>query len=240
VVLGGDLTDADRQELESLLGPSPGASHTTVSRQELVDTLRAQNIPVSTTDQAISSAYLVCLGPGAGLSVQTHNITGVPAPLYAGALLIAGVTDASITIAAPAAKPVSGEAALVGVLKASAACVPGGRLDPNRTSLAYNQLTVTASLASSSQTDLVHASAVMLDVLHRVVTGQATDDAAISSALQTAADQQGLTLAASQRADVLHLMQQLHNLAYGQYARGYQIQELAPDQVRVVPTAGAG
>jgi uncharacterized protein YpuA (DUF1002 family) len=236
VVLGGDLTDADRQELESLLGASPASSAVTVARQELFDTLRAQSIPVSATDQAISSANLVCGQPGAGLSVQTHNITEMPAPLYASALLIAGVTDASVTIAAPANKPVSGEAALVGVLKAAPACIPGGHLDANRASLAYAQLKVTASLASTSHVDLTHASAVMLDALHAVVTGQATDEATINSALQAAADRQGLDVDAAQRADVLQLLHQLHTLEYGQYAQGYQLQELGPDTVRVTPS----
>jgi len=234
VVYGGDLSAADRQAVAALLGSDGTASVESVSHQELVDTLRQQGMAVSEADQAISSAHLVCQAPGAGIAIQTHGISGLPAPVYAAALLTAGLSDADVAVAAPPDRSVSGEAALVGALKAAPRCSAQGQLDPQRAALAYQQLTVTAALAAG-QTDPTRASAVLLSVLHAVIVGQATDAGAIESALQTAATEQGLPLDASQRAAVVELMQRLAGRDYGEYAHGYRLDELGPNQVRLTP-----
>jgi uncharacterized protein YpuA (DUF1002 family) len=239
VVYGGDLSAADRQAVAGLLGSDGTATVQTVSHQELIDTLRQQGIVVSEADQALSSAQLVCQAPGAGIAVQTHGISGLPAPVYAAALLTAGLSDAMVSIAAPPERSVSGEAALVGVLKAAPQCGAQGQLDPQRTALAYQQLTVTDALAAG-QSDPTRAAAVLLSVLHAVIVGQATDAGAIDSALQAAAAEQGLTLEASQRAAVVQLMQRLAGLDYGEYAHGYHVDDLGPDHVRLSPGPGPG
>ena len=62
-------------------------------------------------------------------------MTHVPAAAYAGALLVAGLQGGSVTVAAPADKPVSGETALVGLLKAVPTCL-GHPADAQRVQLA--------------------------------------------------------------------------------------------------------
>jgi RNA polymerase sigma-70 factor (ECF subfamily) len=234
IVYGGDLADADRQELAQLFGVEAGAGPTqVVSRQELVDTLTAQGIAVRPTDEAISSVELVCGPVGSGLQVQTRNITRISAPAYAGALLTAGVQDASVTIAAPASKPVTGETALVGVFKVFHSCSAGTELDPRRTRLAYAQLNATADLAADGP-DMTRASAVFLQALQAVVVGQAADAPAIENALNSAALQQGIAMSDRTRGEMLGVLEQLRALDYGRYAHGYSIEELGPDQVRVV------
>jgi uncharacterized protein YpuA (DUF1002 family) len=234
IVYGGDLADADRQELAHIFGVEAGAGPTeVVSRQELVDTLTAQGVPVHSTDEAISSVELVCGPQGSGLQVQTRNITRISAPEYAGALLTAGVQDASVSIAAPAGKPVTGETALVGVFKAFPLCSAGKELDPRRTRLAYEQLKATADLAANGS-DMAHASAVFLQALQAVVAGQAADTPGMDNALNSAASQQGVAVSDSTRGELIGLLEQLRDLDYGRYAHGYSIEELGQDQVRVV------
>ena len=234
IVYGGDLADADRQELAQLFGVDAGAGLTqAVSRQELVDTLNAQGVPVHPSDEAISSVELVCGPVGSGLQVQTRNITRISAPEYAGALLTAGVQDASVTIAAPASKPVTGETALVGVFKAFPLCSAGEELDPRRTRLAYAQLNATADLAANGS-DMTRASAVFLQALQAVVVGQASDAPGIENALNSAASQQGVVMSDNTRGEMIGLLEQMRGLDYGRYAHGYSIQELGQDQVRVV------
>jgi uncharacterized protein YpuA (DUF1002 family) len=236
IVYGGDLTQADRQELAAVFGPDAAtkAPSEDVSSEELVGTLRAQGIPVQPGDQAISSVELVCEAPGSGLHVQTRNITRIAAPEYAGALLIAGLQDASVTIAAPASKPVTGEAALVGVFKAAPAC-SGRQLEPRRTRLAYEQLKATADLAANGS-DMTHASAVFLQALHAVIVGQAPDSAGVNDASQSAASQQHVSLDDDTREEMSTLLDQLRGVDYGPYAHGYSIEELGQDRVRVVAT----
>ena len=71
VVYGGDLADADRQELAQIFGvEAAGGPTEAVSRRELIDTLNAQGVPVRSTDEAISSVELVCGPAGSGYSIE--------------------------------------------------------------------------------------------------------------------------------------------------------------------------
>lgn len=64
----------------------------------------------------MSSAYVELLEEGAGIDVETYNITWVSKEMYQSALVTAGVSDAKVIAAAPF--PVSGTGALTGILKA--------------------------------------------------------------------------------------------------------------------------
>jgi uncharacterized protein YpuA (DUF1002 family) len=119
VVYGGDLTDEQRADLGQLFGAAADNVATdTVSRAELVSTLRSAGLPVDGSERAISSVLVACQPVGAGLRVHTVNITDIPAAAYANALVTAGISDASVVVAAPSNAPVTGETALVGVLRA--------------------------------------------------------------------------------------------------------------------------
>jgi uncharacterized protein YpuA (DUF1002 family) len=104
--------------------------------------------------------------------------------------------------------------------------------------LAYQQLKATTTLAGDG-TDLTHASAVFLEVLHAVITGAAPDAQAVEHALTAAAAQQGVPLEDSTRSQLVSLFQELQQLDYGEYAHGYEIQELGPDRARVMLTPSA-
>ncbi|MGO4887185.1 DUF1002 domain-containing protein [Anaerobacillus sp. MEB173] len=66
--------------------------------------------------RALSSTKITLLEPGEGLNVVTNNISWVAEGMYANALVTAGVKDADIYVTAPF--PVSGTAALTGLIKA--------------------------------------------------------------------------------------------------------------------------
>jgi RNA polymerase sigma factor (sigma-70 family) len=234
-VYGDDLTDADRQEVATLLGAQGAPVPATVSRAELASTLRQQGLPVSPNDRAISSARLTCLGARSGLSVQTYNIVGISAPVYAAAMMTAGVFDGSLLIVAPSSKPVTGEAALVGALKAAPGCGPHAELDSNRVRLAYAQLKAIQGIAGDSL-ELARASVVFLNGFHAVVTGQAQNDARIENVLDVAAAQQHLVLDDTHRAELVSVLQQVHGLDFGEYANGYGVDQPGPDRVRIFPT----
>ena len=136
---GADLTPAERQELEQIFGAGVVKAET-VTAQEMTAALQGTGLPVAATDKSISSSVLTCLDKGVGLTVRTQNITRVPASTYADALVTAGVGDGEVLIAAPQANPVSGESALVGVLKAFPQCQAGTQPDPARVQLAYQQV----------------------------------------------------------------------------------------------------
>ncbi len=237
VVYGGDLAEAERQELAQVFGIDQEAAADTVSSGELAAGLETAGLPAAPTDKAISSTLLTCVEKGEGLRVRTQQITRIPAGAYAAALLTAGLADGSVVIAAPATNPVTGETALVGVLKAFPHCQSGMKPEPTRVRLAHEQLRITAALAGETE-DLTKASGLMLTVVQAVVTGRAQDDTAIGAVLDAAAAAEGVALNPEQRGESIAFLRKLGGLDFGPYANGYQVEQPAPNEVRVVP-AGA-
>lgn len=237
-VFGADLSAGGRQELEELFEVDPATRIETVTTQELVATLQGTGLPVAQTDRSISSAVLTCFDRGQGLNVRTQNITRIPAPVYANALVTAGVGDGDVLVAAPSTNPVTGETALVGIFKAFPQCQGAPQPDPARLRLAYEQVARTVALAGPTG-DLETAAETMLRAAQPVITGQAQDDATVGAALDEAAAVQGLMIAPAQRAETIAFLKRLGGADYGTYAQGYQIEESGPEAVRVVPV-GAG
>jgi uncharacterized protein YpuA (DUF1002 family) len=236
VTFGGDLTRAERTELASLFGVD-AASGATVTASETVAALQGTGLPAAPTDKSIASSVVTCLNPGDGLTVSTRNVTRITAAVYASALATAGVEDANVVIAAPASNPVTGETALVGVVKSYRQCQAGRDADPARLALAHQQIARTINLAGS-RVDLNTASAVLVAAVQPVITGQAKDDAAIGGALDQAAGARGLQLDPAQRTETVAFLKRTGALKYGSYDRGYQVQQASQTEVRVVP-AGA-
>lgn len=237
-VFGGDLSEGGKQELVQLFGADASTKTETINSQELAAALQGTGIEAAPTDKAISSSGITCLGKGEGLTVKTQNITKIPAATYANALVTAGVGDGSVLVAAPASNPVSGETALVGVLKAFPQCQAGQQPDPARVKLAYQQVAQTVAIAGPNG-DLNKASTVMLKASQGVITGEAKDDAAIGAALDAAANGEGLPIDPARRGETVTFLKSLGGVDYGTYAKGYQIQQVNPNEAKVTP-AGAG
>ena len=240
-VYGADLTPAERQELATLFGVDPAAQAAVVTVPEMVAALGNSGLPVSPDDKSVSSSGLTCLNKGEGLRVRTQNITRIPAAVYANALVTAGVGDGDVLVAAPAARPVTGETALVGVLRAFPQCQGNPQPDPSRVNLAYEQVAQTVALAGqgADPAAITRAAATMLKAAQPVITDQARDDAVIGAALDQSAAGEGLALDPARRAAAVAFLKKLGGADYGTYAQGYQIQQANPNEVRVVP-AGAG
>ena len=97
-----------------------------------------------------SSAKITRKDAGEGLVINIvtpDNITEVSSDMYANAMLTAGIEDAVVDIAAP--KPVTGHSALVGIYKAYE--VAGGELDPERTDVANDELSVATTTFRKSR-----------------------------------------------------------------------------------------
>ena len=88
-------------------------------------------------DRAISSASVEILSPGSGIQVETKNITWVTSAMYTNALVTARVKDARVIAAAP--YPVSGTAALTGILKGFEEAT-GRKLDEQAKRIANEEL----------------------------------------------------------------------------------------------------
>lgn len=147
VVLGADLTAAQRQEVLRLLGLDRATwdgEPLVLTHQEEV-ALVGDYVPREQLgSRAISSVRVEPAPPGSGIRVETKHITWVAPELYAEALATAGVKDAVVYVAAPF--DVSGTAALAGIYKAYEVSA-GENLDAQRKDLGAREIGVMVRIA---------------------------------------------------------------------------------------------
>lgn len=116
VTLGENLTDQQKKTLLNEMGVDETTEIVYVSNKEEHQYLGNYMSKADIGTRALSSSKITLAEKGAGLTVQTNNITKISEAMYANALVTAGVEDADIYVTAPI--PVSGTAALTGLIKA--------------------------------------------------------------------------------------------------------------------------
>lgn len=150
VVYGGNLSQAEKESVAKSLDVAGEADveEIEVTGQDLVTYIKDGDSRAN----MYSSAKITRKDAGEGLVIQIvtpDNITQVTTEMYANAMLTAGIEDATVEVAAP--KAVTGHSALVGIYKAYE--VNGEQLDPERTDVANDELTVATELADSGVDD---------------------------------------------------------------------------------------
>lgn len=119
VTLGKDLTPEQRTQVLAEMGVSESQVQKIieVTNQEEHQYL-GKYLPAATIGtNALSSAKIVLQGKNKGVSIKTTDkITSITDAMYANAVITAGVKDVDIFVTAPF--PVSGTAALTGIIKA--------------------------------------------------------------------------------------------------------------------------
>jgi len=209
VTLGQDLSPAQRQDMLRYFGVRSRTMRlyiiSNAQEHQLLDGV-APAREIGT--RAISCAYVVPERHGSGIRVTTHDITWVTPAMYANALATAGVRDASVAVAAP--YPVSGTAALAGILWAYQAST-GVSLAPDRKRAAARELVVSADLGERTGRPEAVA-ALVRRVKQEVLSGQATDPGAIRSAVQRAAAALDLRLTPAQVQQLVGLFLDLRRL----------------------------
>jgi uncharacterized protein YpuA (DUF1002 family) len=116
VTLGENLSPAEREKILAEMNETENTEIITVSNQEEREYLGDYISSSQIGTRALSSTKITLAEEGSGINVETNNITWVSEGMYANALVTAGVEDADIYVTAPF--PVSGTAALTGLIKA--------------------------------------------------------------------------------------------------------------------------
>ena len=209
VVLGADLTSAQRQEMLSTFG----VKESDVRVLEVTNAQERQYLQGIVPDaqigtHAISSVYVRPTKTGAGLKVQTKNITYVTAETYANALVTAGVKDADIYAAAPV--PVSGTAALTGVFLAFESAT-GTTMSDQQKQVATEELAVTAKTGQDVG-DPAKVAALVKQVKEEMAKQGLTDPAAIRALLINVSAQLGITLTTTQIDQLTQMLVQVSKL----------------------------
>lgn len=145
VTLGADLNAAQRDEMMRHFGVGPDEVMVLeVTNQEEYEYLEGVATRAEIGTRAISSVFLELQPAGQGVQVETYNITWVTPEMYSAALVTAGVNDVRISAAAPF--PVSGTAALTGVVKAFEEAT-GEELPEENKEAAHEELMILSDLA---------------------------------------------------------------------------------------------
>ncbi|WP_149453906.1 DUF1002 domain-containing protein [Pasteuria penetrans] len=97
-------------------------------------------------ERALSDAKIE-IGVGKNEVMVGQNITKIPAPAYASALVTAGVRDARVWVDAP--RPVSGTGALAGIIKAFETA-RGKQLDPARKKTAAEEMSLISQISEKN------------------------------------------------------------------------------------------
>ncbi len=237
ITLGADLTPEQRQALLQTFGAREGIDKIlTVDTTEMRASMQ-DIIPVPEGYTSVSSTALTCGTPGSGLRVTTENITRVSAGMYAGALLTAGIGDAGFIVAAPAAAQAEGMTALTGIFKGFQGGACGrGEIEPARRELAYRWLATTERLAGTTG-DETAAANLMLRAQEKLVEG-GRDPAGVEPALDAVASESGVAVPADQRAGLVELLRGMAEakIDWGTYAKGWEVQQVSPNEVRLTAT----
>ncbi|HWP98336.1 MAG TPA: DUF1002 domain-containing protein [Syntrophomonadaceae bacterium] len=173
ITLGQDLNPQEKQATLSYFKGMEGKSqvrYLQVSNQEERDTLAGLVDESLIGSRAISSAYVEMLGKDKGLEVQTDNITAITPLMYASALTTAGIADARIIAAAPF--PVSGTAALTGIIKAFESA-QGVSLPPNAKDAAEREIAEAAKLGKKVGPQ--QAQKIIYEVKRQVIEKKVSD-----------------------------------------------------------------
>ncbi|OQP06007.1 hypothetical protein B1690_11115 [Geobacillus sp. 46C-IIa] len=206
VTLGENLTDEQKQKvLEEMKAPD-GAQTVTVSNAEEHKYLDGLIPKAQIGTRAISSSMITIGEPGSGLNVETHNITWVTKEMYTNALITAGVKDADIYVTAPF--PVSGTAALTGLMKAYE--ISSDQAIPDAVKkVANEEMVQTAKLADSIGPD--KAVALLAKIKEEIANNPPQTDADLRALIERIANDLGITLSANEINSLISLFHKMQS-----------------------------
>ena len=214
LALGADLNDSQRATILSIMGIDAA----NLSNYDVVYVTNAEEHQyldsyISSSQigtRSLSSVVIVQRDKGSGLNISTTNINYCTVGMYKNALTTAGVTDADIIVAGPT--PISGTAALVGVLKAYQE-MTGKEISDSVVDTALNELVLTGqfedSLKGVSDAEVEEFIAYIKALIAK---DDLTDDAGINGAIDEACEKYGVTLSDDERQQIIDLIKKINSL----------------------------
>lgn len=211
LAFGADLTSSQKNTVMGLLGVTSAelADYETVEvtnaeEHKYLDTYLDKSV-IGT--RALSSVKIEEADAGAGITVETHNISFCTEEMYTNALVTAGISDAIVTVAGPF--EISGTAALVGAMKAYGT-MTGEEIDSESADAATNELVLTGELGDSVGKE--EAAQLVALVKNKVLEEDLSSAEDITEAVEEAAEELKVSLTEEQKADLTKLMQKIGSL----------------------------
>ncbi|MGE6375232.1 DUF1002 domain-containing protein [Peribacillus muralis] len=168
--------------------------------------------------KAISSSAITLEEKGTGLKLESKNINWVTDEMYINALATAGVKDASVYVTAPI--PVSGTAALTGVIKAYE--LSSDKKIPEDVKQAANEEMVkTAKLGDEIGTE--EASALVTKIKEKMAENPPANTEEVRDVVESSAKDLGISLNDAQVQSLIDLFNKLKELNIDWNAVGDQL-----------------
>lgn len=208
IVYGEQLTDQQRTQVQELLEVSESAA---VEEHEVTGEDYANYINGSPDANMYSSAKITLGEEGAGLTVNIvtpDNITEVTKEMYANALLTAGVENAAVDVASPAA--VTGHSALTGIYKAYD--VEGEQLDKERMELANDELNVATNLAENEGISQEQVSTLLTEIKQMIAEQNPATKEEVEQIVQEQLQNLEISLSEADRQMLVDLFDRMRDL----------------------------
>ncbi|GKU81069.1 DUF1002 domain-containing protein [Niallia sp. NCCP-28] len=219
ITLGKNLTEEQKKLVLTEMNAPDDAQIITISNEEEHQYLGNYIAKSLIGTKAISSSAITIAEKNAGITVKTKNITWVTDEMYINALITAGVKDANIFITAPI--PVSGTAALTGIVKAYE--VSTDTKIPEEVKQAANEEMVkTANLGDDIGTE--NATALMAKIKEKVAETKPETDQELKTIIDDAAKDLNLTLTEQQTNSLIEFFNKLKELNIDWNQVGDQLQ----------------
>jgi uncharacterized protein YpuA (DUF1002 family) len=207
ITLGENLTEPQKNMLLSEMDAPNNAQIITVTNQEEHQYLGKYVAKSLIGTKAISSSATTIAPAGSGISVKTNNINWVTNEMYVNALITAGVKDAKIYITAPI--PVSGTAALTGILKAYE--ISADKTIPEDVKQAANQEMVETAKLGDSIGDK-NAAALIAKVKDEIAKNKPANDEEMRNIIENAANELSVKLDENQMQRLMDFFNNLKDL----------------------------
>ena len=214
LALGADLNDSQRATILSIMGIDAA----NLSDYDVVYVTNAEEHQyldsyISSSQigtRSLSSVVIVQRDKGSGLNISTTNINYCTVGMYKNALTTAGVTDADIIVAGPT--PISGTAALVGVLKAYQE-MTGKEISDSVVDTALNELVLTGQLEESLKgVSDAEVEEFIAYIKALIAKDDLTDDEGINGAIDEACEKYGVPLSDDERQQIVDLVKKINSL----------------------------
>ncbi|PJN90224.1 DUF1002 domain-containing protein [Bacillus sp. mrc49] len=218
VTLGENLSNEQKNMILSEMKAPKDVEVLTVTNAEeheyLGDYIASRLIGI----KAISSSAITLEEKGTGLKLESKNINWVTDEMYINALATAGVKDATVYVTAPI--PVSGTAALTGVIKAYE--LSSDKKIPEDVKQAANEEMVkTAKLGDEIGTE--EASALVTKIKENMAENPPANTEEVRDVVESSAKELGISLNDAQIQSLIDLFNKLKELNIDWNAVGDQL-----------------
>lgn len=208
VTIGYDLTNQQKEDMLKYFDVDRNSARVVEvtaneEKKYLGDTVSKDQLG----NKSISCSYIEPTTTG-GLVVNTNNVTWVNASMIKNALITAGIENANVKVSAPF--PVSGTAAMTGILKGFENSKDGKKLDESTKKTANEEVAVTGKLGEKIGQD--KAAGLINEVKSEVIKDKPKNEASITKIVNNVTNNYNYNLSKDDVSGIVGLMTNVNKL----------------------------